>query len=384
MRIYISVFWLLLSFTTVQAQTGPARVLPGETALSSNGYSVTLVLALSRAVPYRVFTLDNPRRLVLDFSDIDFTFMPSGMADNVVQVSDLRFGYFKPEQSRLILDLSEPFTIETAVFDDHLLTVTLARASNAEFSQQANPPIDGLLARNQTAAIIQGDAGLPLVVLDAGHGGIDPGAIRNEVAEKKVTLLFALQLRDALLETRRFRVLMTREDDSYLELPERIRLARASQADIFISLHANTVEQGVARGTTVYSLSDEASNDEAANRAEFENRSDIVAGAVLLGQEDEIANILIDMAQRETNAASVGFADILGATLRYALDDNAPSRRMAAGFRVLRAVDTPSVLVELGFMSNTTDLANLMSQSWRHEANLAIIAALDEWLILAE
>ncbi len=384
MRIFISVFWLLLSFTAIQAQTGPARVLPGETTLSSDGYSVTLTLALSRAVPYKVFTLDNPRRLVLDFSDIDFTFMPSGMADTVVQVSDLRFGYFKPKQSRLILDLSEPFTIETAVFDDHLLTVTLARASDAEFSQQANPPIDGLLARNQTAAIIQGDAGLPLVVLDAGHGGIDPGAIRNEVAEKKVTLLFALQLRDALLETRRFRVLMTREDDSYLELPERIRLARASQADIFISLHANTVERGVARGTTVYSLSDEASNDEAASRAEFENRSDIVAGAVLLGQEDEIANILIDMAQRETNAASVGFADILGATLRYALDDNAPSRRMAAGFRVLRAVDTPSVLVELGFMSNTTDLANLMSQSWRHEANLAIIAALDEWFILAE
>lgn len=384
MRILISIFWLLLSFGVAQAQTGPARVLPSETTLSSDGYTLTLTLALSRAVPYKVFTLDNPRRLVLDFPDIDFTFMPSDMAQNIVQVSDLRFGYFKPRQSRLILDLSEPFVIDTAVFDNHLLTVTLSRASAAEFSQNSTPPADGLLPRNQRAAVIQGNTGLPLVVLDAGHGGIDPGAVRNDVTEKQVNLLFALQLRDALLETRRYRVLMTRDDDSFLELPERIRLARASQADIFISLHANTVERGVARGTTVYSLSDEASNDEAASRAEFENRSDIVAGAVLLGQEDEIANILIEMAQRETNTASVRFADILGATIRYALDDNAPSRRMAAGFRVLRSVDTPSTLIELGFMSNTTDLANLMSQSWRHEANLAIIAALDEWFILDE
>ncbi len=384
MRIFIAFFWFLLSIVAVQAQTGPARVLPGDTTLSSDGYTITLTLALSRAVPYRVFTLDDPRRLVLDFPDIDFSFMPPDMAKSIVQVSDVRFGYFKPRQSRLVLDLAEPFIIDAAVFDDHRLTVTLKRATEDRFNQESGPPADGLLPQNQRDTVILGNAGLPLVVLDAGHGGIDPGAVRNDVTEKQVTLIFALQLRDALLETRRYRVLMTRDDDSFLELPERIRLARASQADIFISLHANTVERGMARGTTVYNLSEQASNDEAANRAEFENRSDIVAGAVLLGQEDEIANILIDMARRETNAASIRFADTLGSTIRYALDKDAPSRRMAAGFRVLRSVDTPSVLIELGFMSNTTDLANLMSQSWRHEANLAIIAALDQWLTHAE
>ncbi len=384
MKFIAASIWLLVGLTGVQAQTGPARVLPSETSLVSDGYSVTLTLALSRAVSYRVFTLDNPRRLVLDFPEIDFSFMPANLASGLVQVSDLRFGYFNSQQSRLVLDLAEPFVVSSVAFEDTILTLNLLRATASEFTELSGAPDAGALPVAQAQPEISGTKGLPLVVLDAGHGGIDPGAVRNDITEKHVTLLFALQLRDALLETQRFRVLLTRDDDAFLALPERIRLARASQADIFISLHANTVERGVARGTTVYNLSEQASDDEAAKRAEFENRSDIVAGAVLLGQEDEIANILVEMAQRETNAASVQFADLLGSTLRYALDKNAPSRRMSAGFRVLRAVDTPSVLIELGFMSNTTDLANLLSENWRIEANRSIIAALDEWFTAAE
>jgi len=357
------------------------RVLPLGTSLQSDGHEIQLKLAFSGPVAYRVLTLDTPRRLMVDFADIDFTFMPRDLAANTSQVSAVRFGVFQQGESRLILDLTEPFVLSSAIFEDGILSIILMRSSADQFALTASeqPPSRH---KNKTADI-SGNAGLPLVALDAGHGGLDPGAIRGDIAEKRLTLLFALQLRDALLETGRYRVLMTRTDDTYLLLPERIRLARASQADIFLSLHANTVERGNARGTAVYNLSKEASDAEAASRAEIENRSDLVAGTVLSGQDDQIAQILVEMAQRETNAGSSQFADLLAAHFRAANDLTVPSRRLAADFRVLRAVDTPSVLVELGFMSNTTDLANLMSGIWRQGANEAIIAALDQWITIA-
>ncbi len=382
MKLLLSFIWYFAAASICVAQNSPARVMPGKTGLSADNYEITLSLALSHPVPYRIFILDNPRRFGIDFQEIDFSFLPSNLADDIDQVSAVRFGLFKPKQSRLILDLEAPFIVESAEYIENVLKITLHRSDATTFTalslQQGNA------ATPVVAPMIEGVAGLPLVALDAGHGGIDPGAVRNDVTEKQVTLLFARQLRDALLATGRYRVLMIRNDDSFLALPERIRLARASSADIFISLHANTVERGNARGTTVYNLSEDASNDEAASRAEQENRSDIIAGAVLLGQDDEIANILLALAQRQTNAGSVRFADTLASTIRFALGEGVPSRRMAANFRVLRAVDTPSVLVELGFMSNTTDLANLLSPSWRGAANQAIIAALDEWLIFTE
>ncbi len=385
MRNFLIIFWLSLSVLAANAQqSGIVRILPTGTALVSDNYTITLTLSLSRAVPYRVFTLNAPRRLVIDLPDVDFTFMPQNLPQNVAQVSGLRFGNFAHKQSRLVLDLEEPFTLNTANIDETLLTVRLSRSSDADFAEQSGPPAEGLLPQSPRNPVIEGKAGLPLVALDAGHGGVDPGAVRGGITEKQVTLAFARQLRDALIATGRYRVLMTREDDTFLELPERIRLAQASGADIFLSLHANTVERGNARGTSVYTLSKEASDNEAASRAEMENRSDVIAGAVLLGQDDALAQVLLEMAQRETNAKSNLFADILSNTIRGALDSGAPSRRLSANFRVLRAVDTPSVLVELGFLSNTTDLANLMSAYWRVDANFAIISALDEWLIFSQ
>lgn len=219
--------------------------------------------------------------------------------------------------------------------------------------------------------------GKPVVVIDPGHGGVDPGAIsRSGTREKDVVLGFARALRDALQATGRYDVKMTRADDTFISLGGRVAIAQKHGADLFISIHADSLKRGVARGSTVYTLSDKASDQEAAEIAASENKADLVGGIPPEAESEGLADILVDLVQRETRNHSMFFANTLVSQLQDATRLNSKPHRYA-GFRVLRAPDVPSVLLELGYLSSPEDEKLLTSAAWRKRVARSIVSAVD-------
>ncbi len=224
------------------------------------------------------------------------------------------------------------------------------------------PPLE----RHEHFPLVIGDADLPLVVIDAGHGGVDPGAINSETGlqEKDVTLRIAVAVRDALLTSGRVRVAMTRKDDRYLLLRERYGIARRLHASLFVSIHCDSVASSDASGASVYTLSEVASDKEAARLAARENKVDVIDGVKLDSGSAAVSSILIDLAQRETMDASASFARLLGREAKPMLPLKPNFHRMAS-LMVLKAPDMPSILFETGYISNAEDAAFLDSREGR-------------------
>jgi len=233
---------------------------------------------------------------------------------------------------------------------------------------------------NETAPKSDNDA-RPLIVLDPGHGGIDTGTKGSGgELEKDVVLAFAQTLREKLESSGKYRVAMTRSDDTFIPLAERVRFARSRNAGLFISVHADALprREGQAEGATVYTLSENASDAEAARLAEAENKADVIAGVDLTTEPDDVANILVDLAQRETKTFSMQFARTVVGELKTAARLHKQPLK-SAGFKVLLAPDVPSVLVELGYMSTKDDLKQLTSVSWRARTAQALAQAVDSF-----
>ncbi|WP_198670419.1 N-acetylmuramoyl-L-alanine amidase [Oceanicella sp. SM1341] len=353
-----------------------------------SGWGETEITArLERPVSYRVFTLDDPRRVVVDFEQGAW---PEGSAPAALDgsmVSGVRIGLFRPGTARMVVDLAEPARVETALFEEDGFHLTLEDTSASAFTAAAGAPEQSLWGTRNlpgSLALPRGPRlpapGEPLVVmLDPGHGGIDPGAMRDGLMEKDIVLRAARTIGAALEATGRYIPVLTRSDDTFLPLDARVEEARRIRADVFISLHVNTVTVGQAQGVSVYSLSETASDKAAARIAALENRADILAGVDLEGEGSTVARILVDMAQRETNARSRALAAAL--VQKFDAKDGAirsnPHRE--AGFRVLKAPDIPSVLIELGFLSDPEDRARMQSAAWGEGVAREIIAALDTW-----
>jgi N-acetylmuramoyl-L-alanine amidase len=227
-----------------------------------------------------------------------------------------------------------------------------------------------------------GDA-RPLIVIDPGHGGLDTGTKAGSgELEKSIVLDFALLLRERIEKSGKYRVAMTRADDTFVPLSDRTRFARDRQAALFISVHADSIPryEGEAQGATVYTLSETASDSEAARLAEKENRADVIAGVDLTAEPNDVADILIDLAQRETKTYSLQFAKTLVGELKQVARLNKNPQR-SAGFKVLKAPDVPSVLVELGYVSTKDDLKQMMSDNWRIRTADSIVKAIDTFFV---
>jgi N-acetylmuramoyl-L-alanine amidase len=220
-----------------------------------------------------------------------------------------------------------------------------------------------------------------LVVLDPGHGGIDTGTKGpNGETEKDIVLKVAERLRQRIEKAGKYRVLMTRTDDTFVPLADRVRFARRASAALFVSIHADALprREGDAQGASVYTLSDTASDSEAARLAEQENRADIIAGVNLKTEPEDVAGILLDLAERETKGFSLQFARKVLADLKTATRLHKEPLK-SAGFRVLRAPDIPSVLIELGYVSNHSDLQSLLSDAWQNRTADSIAQAIDSY-----
>lgn len=328
-----------------------------------------------------------PHRLVLDLPETKLLLHPDELKPAGL-VKDVRYGNLQDGKSRLILTSEGPFTVERLDVlknedaPGYRLAIDLVAASDREFEA-------ALALQSQTTGATAAPKGDRLgqapanearpftIVIDPGHGGIDDGAKGvSGTEEKAITLAFALELRAKLASTGKYQVYMTREKDEFLRLDERVRIARQHEAHLFVSIHADTIRLKGIRGATVYTVSDKASDAEAEALAIRENLSDQLAGIEIEGEKQEVADILVDLIRRETHSFSIRFARSLVEELSETVGlINNPHRY--AGFRVLKAPDVPSVLVELGYLSNPKDEAQLRDPDWRGKAAESIANAIE-------
>ncbi len=370
-----------------QALTGLARIDAEASVVRDTHGGAELALVLSQPVPYRVFTLDAPPRLVLDFSEVDWTGLSPEAFDRAEAVSAVAVGTIRPGWSRMVLELAEPLAVrEVSMATDTDAVVTLAlQTVAAEVFAAASGAPDSALFRlprpvvDLTAPRRRPTGDRPVVVaLDPGHGGIDPGAERDGVAEADLMLGFASELREVLIRAG-FEVVLTRDADVFVPLEMRQSLARAGGADVFLSLHADALAEGRASGATIYTLAQTASDIASEKLAERHDRADLLAGVDLSDQDDVVAGVLMDLARLETAPRSDRLADALVDGLKRNIGRLHKRPRLEAAFSVLKAADIPSVLIELGFLSSERDLANLVSPEWRAKAALGIRDALLAW-----
>lgn len=355
--------------------------------LAGDAERTRLVIDLDRAAPFRAFTLANPYRVILDLSGVAFRFTPEPDQMRRGLVSAWRFGTLAPGKARMVLEATGPVAIDRAFVleaqdgEPARLVVDLVPTDAASFERSRASAAERRLAPPPApAAAAPGDT-RPVIVLDPGHGGIDTGTTgRSAFAEKTIVLETALALRDKLEKTGAYRVVMTRTGDLFVPLGERVKIARANRAALFVSLHADALAagDGQARGASVYTASETASDADAATLAEKENKADIIAGLDLSDESDDVAGILVDLARRETRNFSSLFARSLVGQLKGAVRTHRTPLR-SAGFKVLSAHDVPSVLVELGYMSTPADLKLLTSDAWRDRVTDAIMLAISEF-----
>jgi N-acetylmuramoyl-L-alanine amidase len=356
--------------------------------LAGDGKRTRFVLDLDKSIQFRAFALADPYRVVVDIPQVSFQLPPEAGITGRGLVKAFRYGLVMPGGSRIVFDLTGPariaksYVLDAANDQPPRLVLELEEVDRTNFVQslavesrpQLRPAIadaaDPIVAMKAAAEPKPADAVdlRPVVVIDPGHGGVDNGtqAGGGENNEKDLVLGFGLALRDRIEKSGKYRVVMTREDDTFVPLADRVRIARNQSAALFVSIHADALprNEGDAQGATIYTLSDRASDSEAERLAEAENKADAIGGVNLTEEPTEVADILIDLARRETRTFSNRFARLLMGEMKTTARMHKHPLK-SAGFKVLKAPDVPSVLVELGYVSNKEDLEHLLSESWR-------------------
>ena len=423
------IFACLVAILVLQTATTRAGDIPTAQGarLGGDAKRTRFVTDLTAPVPFKAYVLADPYRVVIDLAEVNFQ-LPNGIGEKGRGlVKAYRYGLISKGKSRIVMDATGPVLIEKSFSigpengQPARLVVDLVpttprtfalleqkqKSERAEELHEEEATVDdpseadtetanGSIGRSAAANVLRDMAESllslgpsrqpaetheapqrPTIVIDPGHGGIDPGAVgRHGTPEKTVVLAFAHELRKQLDATDRYSVVLTRDDDTFLTLKDRVKFAREQKADLFIAIHADAVRNTPVRGATVYTLSDTASDDEAEALAHSQNRSDLIAGVDLGEESDEITGILIDLAQRESKNHAVQFAKSVVGRLKPVIQLTSRPVR-SAGFRVLKAPDVPSVLLELGYLSNSADEKLLRSEAWRRKVAKAMASAIN-------
>ncbi len=366
--------------------------------LAGDNRQTRFVLDLDKTIRFHAFALADPYRVVVDMPQVEFRLAPNKGSAGRGLIKAFRYGLVMPGGSRIVFDLTGPakiansFVLEAANGQPPRLVLEFEGVDRTTFVQslaaEARPELRPAIADTAVAAVPAeapaastpvAPADLrPVVVIDPGHGGIDNGTQAGGPNEKELVLGFGLALRDRIEKSGKYRVVMTRTDDTFIPLADRVRVARNQSAALFVSIHADALRRGEgdAQGATIYTLSDRASDAEAERLAETENKADAIGGVNLTEEPTDVADILIDLAQRETRTFSNRFARLLMVEMRNTVRMHKHPLK-SAGFKVLKAPDVPSVLIELGYVSNKGDLEHLVSENWRSRTVGSIAQAID-------
>jgi len=379
--------------------------IASDARLAGDAKQTRFVLDLDKPIQFRAFALADPYRVVLDLPQVSFKLGDgTGVAGRGL-VKAFRYGLVMPGGSRIVFDLTGPakiaksYVLEAANGQPPRLVLEFEEVDRTAFVQllapenrpELRPAIADASAGAANAGVARPDASIvtastqppdkrPVIVIDPGHGGVDNGtqAGGGDIMEKNLVLGFGLALRDKIEKSGKYRVVMTRTDDTFIPLNERVKIARNESASLFVSIHADALPRGEgdAQGATIYTLADKASDAEAERLADTENKSDAIGGVNLTDEPTEVADILIDLVQRETRTFSNRFARTLMSEMKNTVRMHKHPLK-SAGFRVLKAPDVPSVLVELGYVSNKGDLEHLVSENWRNKTVGSMAQAID-------
>ena len=391
---------------TVAPRPAVVVTLPvaSDARIAGDDQQTRFILDLDRKIDVRAFVLADPARVVVDIPQTTFN-LPGGTGTTGRGlIRSFRYGMVMPGASRVVFDLTAPsrieksYVLEAANGQPPRLIVELAAVDRAGFNatsaqdkqlqgkqaqdskeQQLRPAILASADNTGSTLPVKVADTRPVIVLDPGHGGVDNGTVADSGEnEKNLVLDFAKALRDRIEKGGKYRVVMTRSDDTFVPLGDRVKIARKETAALFVSIHADALPKGEgdAQGATIYTLSDKASDAEAGALAESENKADAIAGINLTEEPTDVADILIDLTQRETRAFSSRFAKTLFNEMKgVARMHKNPLK--SAGFKVLKAHDVPSVLLELGYVSNKDDLQHLVSEGWRSKTVGSVNTAVD-------
>jgi len=366
--------------------------------VGQNGQTTRLVLDLTGKVTFKVFALAKPYRIVIDLPEVGWRLPSRPLPAGIGMLKNMRYGLFQPGTSRIVLDVDKPPNIEKSFIlrpegkSGYRLVVDLSYVKPEAFtSVRKDMPSQNGVPTERTAAsktyvipkpsamakpdIVPINSAKKTIFIDPGHGGVDPGTIgASGTYEKHITLAMGRELQSELNKTGKFQAMLTRNRDIFVPLRDRVARARDAGAELFISIHADATKNRKTRGLSVYTLSERASDRETAALAEKENKADLIAGIDFGEETPEISDILIDLTRRESMNQSAKFAIGLVKQLRRQTKVLRNTHRFA-GFAVLKAPDVPSVLVELGFLSNRSDEKALKDKKFRAKLAKGMVRA---------
>ena len=341
---------------------------------------IEINLQLSQGVPYKIWMDRDPLSLIIDFNVLNFNGIDLEKINQSKNIKSIEIKELDTEWSRLSFHLADYWAIENTEMsispqdNSASLSIFLKSISEGIFSLTDKPNKD--FSRNKISAIENNDF---VVVLDPGHGGRDPGAEAGGYRESSLMLELAEAVKESLIRNTDFKVVLTRTEDKFLSLEDRITIASQSDANLFISLHADAVIEGEASGTTVYLLSDKATDKMSAQLASRHDRSEILRGVDLSGLDSQVASVLLDMARQETKPRSEAVASFILKVFKEKITELSSQPLRYAAFSVLKSPDIPSILIEAGFMSTSSDLKNLTTKKWRREFADSLAEAISRW-----
>ena len=343
---------------------------------------IEINLQLSQGVPYKIWMERDPLSLIIDFNVLNFNGIDLEKINQSKNIKSIEIKELDTEWSRLSFHLADYWAIENTEMsispqdNSASLSIFLKSISEGIFSLTDKPNKD--FSSNKISAIENNDF---VVVLDPGHGGRDPGAEAGGYRESSLMLELAEAVKESLIRNTDFKVVLTRTEDKFLSLEDRITIASQSDANLFISLHADAVIEGEASGTTVYLLSDKATDKMSAQLASRHDRSEILRGVDLSGLDSQVASVLLDMARQETKPRSEAVASFILKVFNEKITELSSQPLRYAAFSVLKSPDIPSILIEAGFMSTSSDLQNLTTKKWRREFADSLTEAISRWYV---
>ena len=379
-KLFPSFLFLFLA-TPLVSEVSFARLIKENSFAKDRFFGgIEINLQLSQGVPYKIWMDRDPLSLMIDFNVLKFNGIDLEKINQSKNIKSIEIKELNTEWSRLSIHLADYWAIENTEMsispqdNSASLSIFLKSISEGVFSLTDKPNKD--FSSNKISAIENNDF---VVVLDPGHGGRDPGAEAGGYRESSLMLELAEAVKESLIRNTDFKVVLTRTEDKFLSLEDRITIASQSDANLFISLHADAVIEGEASGTTVYLLSDKATDKMSAQLASRHDRSEILRGVDLSGLDSQVASVLLDMARQETKPRSEAVASFILKVFKEKITELSSQPLRYAAFSVLKSPDIPSILIEAGFMSTSSDLQNLTTEKWRREFADSLTEAISRW-----